>query len=349
MSDNVNGGESRVDPTTGTATVRPALKGFGAQLRAAREAKGLSIDDVQRHTRLADRQIRALEEEKMDELPEPVYVRAFLRSICKLLEIDPNPLEDDYNMRYAPTSRPAPHQIPEVAYSREQVFEGSSGTHYGWKAVGLLVVIAVIAAGVWAVMQQKKTADVATDIKSNRSQVVVMQDNKNSEEEEAANSAQLSSDAAVEDKNAAAQSSNQTPGAGTGSSASTQPAAANSAAQTAPTPAPTTTPAPAVPAVQIVADKGPLPSNVRTDAVDLKITTAAGQRSWIRISSLKNNDQTVFEQEIPANTTREVKTNLPLRVVIGNSNGLRIQAAGQDLDLKSVTAQRGRTARFRLQ
>lgn len=337
MSDTVNGGENRVVPAAGAASVKPAApKGFGAQLRAAREAKGMSIDDVQRHTRLADRQIRALEEEHMEDLPEPVYVRAFLRSICKVLEIDPQPLEEDFNRRYAPASRPAPHQIPEVAYSHEQVFEGSSSTHYGLKAVGLIVVIAVVAAGVWAVLQQKKATDTAaTDIKSNRPQVVVMQDNKAPDDAAPAPEAAPSADAAPAADAAAA-----------------APSAAAPAAAAAPAPAPAPEPAPveqkpAAPVVQVVADKGAVPANARTDAVELKIITAAGQRSWVRISSLKN-DQTVFEQEIPAGQTRDIKANLPLRVVMGNSTGVRVLAGGQELNLQNVS-QRGRTARFRLQ
>lgn len=340
MSDTVNGGENRVVPAAGTASAKPAApKGFGAQLRAAREAKGMSIEDVQRHTRLADRQIRALEEERMEDLPEPVYVRAFLRSICKVLEIDPQPLEEDFNRRYAPTSRPAPHQIPEVAYSHEQVFEGSSSTHYGLKAVGLIVVVAVVAAGVWAVLQQKKATDTAaTDIKSNRPQVVVMQDNKAPEEAAPAPEATPSADAA--------------PAADAAAAAPSAAAPAPAAAAAAPAPAPAPEPAPveqkpAAPVVQVVADKGAVPANARTDAVELKIITAAGQRSWVRISSLKN-DQTVFEQEIPAGQTRDIKANLPLRVVMGNSTGVRVLAGGQELNLQNVS-QRGRTARFRLQ
>ena len=56
-----------------------APKGFGAVLRAAREAEGISVGDMAVQCRLAVTQIRALEEERLENLPEPVYVRAFIR------------------------------------------------------------------------------------------------------------------------------------------------------------------------------------------------------------------------------------------------------------------------------
>ena len=42
--------------------------------------------------RLAVTQIRALEEERLENLPEPVYVRAFIRGYAHALKIDPAPL-----------------------------------------------------------------------------------------------------------------------------------------------------------------------------------------------------------------------------------------------------------------
>ena len=76
-----------------------APKGFGAVLRAAREAEGISVGDMAVQCRLAVTQIRALEEERLENLPEPVYVRAFIRGYAHALKIDPAPLVDDYMMR----------------------------------------------------------------------------------------------------------------------------------------------------------------------------------------------------------------------------------------------------------
>ena len=61
---------------------------LGQQLRAAREARGLGIDDVAQGTRIRPAYVRALEEERFADLPAPVYVRGFLRNYATFLGLD---------------------------------------------------------------------------------------------------------------------------------------------------------------------------------------------------------------------------------------------------------------------
>ena len=82
-----------------TQETTPEVKGFGAMLREARESLGISIGDVSSRTRLSVDQIRAIEEENLERLPEPVYVRAFLRAYAKAIDIDYEPLVNDYVTR----------------------------------------------------------------------------------------------------------------------------------------------------------------------------------------------------------------------------------------------------------
>lgn len=67
-------------------------KGCGQQLREAREAAGLSIDDVGGRLRMPVRVIRALEAEQWQSLGAPVFVRGQLRSYARLLGVDLEPL-----------------------------------------------------------------------------------------------------------------------------------------------------------------------------------------------------------------------------------------------------------------
>jgi len=55
---------------------------LGALLRECREAKGSSLDDLARATRVPPRFIVALEEGRLRDLPAPVFVRGFIRSFC---------------------------------------------------------------------------------------------------------------------------------------------------------------------------------------------------------------------------------------------------------------------------
>lgn len=67
-------------------------KGCGQHLREAREAAGLSIDEVGSRLRMPVHVVRALEEEQWQRLGAPVFVRGQLRSYARLLGVDLEPL-----------------------------------------------------------------------------------------------------------------------------------------------------------------------------------------------------------------------------------------------------------------
>lgn len=73
--------------SAGGFCVRPMGK-VGDQLRRAREAKGLSIADVEKTTRIRARFLQAMEEDRWNDLPGPVQARGFLRNYAALLGLD---------------------------------------------------------------------------------------------------------------------------------------------------------------------------------------------------------------------------------------------------------------------
>lgn len=62
---------------------------LGAYLRSLREAKGSSLEDMARSTRVGIRHLEALEEERLVDLPSPVFVRGFIRAYCSFLRESP--------------------------------------------------------------------------------------------------------------------------------------------------------------------------------------------------------------------------------------------------------------------
>lgn len=64
----------------------------GKVLREAREKLGMSVADVASRIKFAPRQIEALEAEEFDHLPEPAFLRGFVRSYARLLQLDAAPL-----------------------------------------------------------------------------------------------------------------------------------------------------------------------------------------------------------------------------------------------------------------
>jgi cytoskeleton protein RodZ len=67
-------------------------KGCGQHLREAREAAGLSVDEVAGKLRMPSHVVRSLEQEDWQRLGAPVFVRGQLRSYARLLQVDLEPL-----------------------------------------------------------------------------------------------------------------------------------------------------------------------------------------------------------------------------------------------------------------
>lgn len=65
------------------------MSGIGRRLIEAREARGLTLEDVERDTRISRRYLQALEQEQFDVIPAPVYARGFLRSYSQYVGLDP--------------------------------------------------------------------------------------------------------------------------------------------------------------------------------------------------------------------------------------------------------------------
>lgn len=89
---------------------RDELTGIGAELRDGRMARGVTIDDAQRATRIARRYLQALEDEDFEALPAPVFARGFLRSYAQYLRLDPTELVS----RFPGEPRPST-DLPDVS------------------------------------------------------------------------------------------------------------------------------------------------------------------------------------------------------------------------------------------
>ncbi|HEY7039937.1 MAG TPA: helix-turn-helix domain-containing protein [Methylomirabilota bacterium] len=73
-----------------------AAGSLGAHLRSLREAKQSSLEDMARSTRVGIRHLEALEEERLADLPSPVFVRGFIRAYCGFLRENPRTALDHY-------------------------------------------------------------------------------------------------------------------------------------------------------------------------------------------------------------------------------------------------------------
>lgn len=111
--------------------------GIGAALRAAREEKGWTTQDVGNRLRLMVRQIEAIEAEDFSRLGQPVFARGFVRNYAKLLGLDPDELLDRMTRVKLPTVR----ETESVPFTPGQEFWKSPWVLGGIAAVVLAVAI----------------------------------------------------------------------------------------------------------------------------------------------------------------------------------------------------------------
>lgn len=71
----------------------------GAFLRRVRESKALSYEEITRETRVPKNYIIAIEEEDIDKLPAPVYIRGFVTQLARLLKLPVNTVVQTYMAR----------------------------------------------------------------------------------------------------------------------------------------------------------------------------------------------------------------------------------------------------------
>ena len=98
------------------------MSGIGEKLRKAREAKGLSISDIEKTTKIQSRYLEAIENNEFDKLPGDFYVRAFIRQYAQIVGLDGKELLNEYseapvnevsNEDYAEAEQPAEEEEAE--------------------------------------------------------------------------------------------------------------------------------------------------------------------------------------------------------------------------------------------
>jgi cytoskeleton protein RodZ len=91
-----------VPPSPPVAPAADTAASFGPTLAAARRARAMSQSDVAAQLRLHLRQVRAIEAENLDALPEGPFVRGFLRNYARLVGVPAEPLLASLNGRLKP-------------------------------------------------------------------------------------------------------------------------------------------------------------------------------------------------------------------------------------------------------
>jgi cytoskeleton protein RodZ len=139
-------GDADALPPPETASLSP-----GARLRAAREAAGLSLDQVAQQLKLAQRQVKALEDENFGELPGRTFSRGFVRNYARLLNLDPEDLLSHLpDVAHAPAlGSPALHSTGSMIAELPNAMANKSNVARWLIPLGLIACIIAAAAYEW--------------------------------------------------------------------------------------------------------------------------------------------------------------------------------------------------------
>lgn len=85
----------------------------------------IDISEVEAHTKIRAKYLRAIENEEWDLLPGPVYVKSFLRTYGEYLGLDTRLLVDEFKRRY---ERPDQAPIGSASRERERPRDTRSGS-----------------------------------------------------------------------------------------------------------------------------------------------------------------------------------------------------------------------------
>lgn len=112
--------------------------GLGAWLRGSREALGLGLDEVSRETRIGRRYLEAIEGERYELLPAPVYARGFVRGYARCLG-----LGEEEALALMPSELPRPPGLdPLPGLRRREGPPAVPALERRWLAFGAVAVLA---------------------------------------------------------------------------------------------------------------------------------------------------------------------------------------------------------------
>ncbi|MCC7412528.1 MAG: DUF4115 domain-containing protein [Gammaproteobacteria bacterium] len=99
----------------------PATQSSGATLRAAREARKLTVEAVAQQIRLDPRVVELIEADRVGDLPAPTYARGYVRAYARHVGVDPLPLLATLGgMGAEPALRPTSAKPPKQAQSGDR-------------------------------------------------------------------------------------------------------------------------------------------------------------------------------------------------------------------------------------
>ena len=290
----------------------------GRRLRVQRQNRGLEIERIAAQLHLRPAAIEALEQDRYQDLPSPVFVVGYLRNYARLLGMDPTPLLTAYRAANPAPAQPVPPRIPTPP--RREIGSG----HILMRLISLAVLAAVIG---MLVLWWQSRGDLLSEATPAQGEPAL-----------ALAPADESADPAVASAPLDAESS--------------PPAQPTDVGAEAPPPAPPSVPdAPPAPSADLP-EPAPLPADeppatpepAAAPPADRQVVLAFAKSSWVSVRD--SSGKTILNGEVGKGEQRVLDGTPPFALVIGNAKAVSITVGGKPFDMSGVS--RGGVARFKL-
>ncbi len=130
------------------------LSELGQHLKEVREQKQISLDDLQRTTKIQKRYLIAIEEGRFDTLPGLFYARAFVKTYAETIGLDPDPLFEQYRNELPNPQREAVTLPSRAERTKSAVAPKSRAKRSSiLPAMMAIVFLFVIVVAIWLMLQ----------------------------------------------------------------------------------------------------------------------------------------------------------------------------------------------------
>ena len=139
----LNAGRSGNGSTSPTDPHEPVAAKLGDLLRRAREARGLTLEQVSNETKIPLRHLEALEHDNLAVVPGEFYRRAEIRAYARVVNLDPHLVLATLDSAATPPAAAAP--VAEVT----KIEQPADSRTRGLLAIGVVVAVVGFGLAVW--------------------------------------------------------------------------------------------------------------------------------------------------------------------------------------------------------
>ncbi|QPJ65109.1 MAG: helix-turn-helix domain-containing protein [Candidatus Nitrohelix vancouverensis] len=285
---------------------------FGSYLKKERELRGVPLEEIAGATKVHIQFLRAIEDNKLDQLPGEVFIKGYIRSYAKAIGSDVDEVLNVYDEAIGKLRKKKINDL-EIEQANINAKSGNSV----FKGLLMLVGVAAFVGGVYFLISNlpKSAKPEKATIKTTPAAPSIVE--PATEVSEPAPAPVMDTAIATSDENA-------------GNPVS------NDALETPSTPA-AIEPAPQTPAALAPEDapesseiSEALKENQKNEVKRYKLTIVAEENSWFKLLIDGERDEDFI---LPAGTRKEYQGDKNFIITIGNKNGVQLTLNGEPLQM----------------